>query len=41
MGVVGKRVCIKCEFYRNVGSENFPTEGGVRQGRKWFILRGL
>ena len=40
-GVVGRRVCIKCEFYRNVDSENFSTEGGIRQGRKSFIVRGV
>ena len=52
MGIVGRRVCIKCEFYRNVDSKIIGIQliegrewklfyrGGVRQGRKRFIVRG-
>ena len=48
MGVVGRRVCIKCEFYRNVDSKIIGIKliegrerGGVKQGRKRFIVRGV
>ena len=46
MGIVGRRVCIKCEFYRNVDSKIIDIQltegrerklfyrGGVRQERK-------
>ena len=52
MGIVGRRVCIKCEFYRNVDSKIIDIQltegrerklfyrGGVRQRRKRFIVRG-
>ena len=36
MGIVGRRVCIKCEFYRNVDSEIIGTQLIESRERKRF-----
>ena len=53
MGVVGRRVCIKCEFYRNVDSKIIGTHliegreqklfygGGSKAGKKKIYSEGV
>ena len=38
MGVVGRRVCIKCEFYRNVDSKIIGTH--LIEGREQKLFYG-